>query len=998
MKRFPFRNFHLPVVLAAVLSLGSAPSALAEHEWTKVDSSTIENDLWTLAASWNNGQLTLNGATPKDGSLTTLDVSEMTIDGKALHTIQAWQNKNITTIKKLVVPYELNGFTTEVGAIPDLEEICTPDGGHELSIKSWGKSIVNKSDLTGDYVVSNITDFGAASGGSGAFYECPNLTGVTFLGSYSVIREKVVFLSAGIKSIDFETTASISEIPNCVSGFWGDKSPSEVTVPVQLTSLTLNGTPMLRCADITKVGSSVMPHAQLYTGIVDLPNCASVGEYSFRDTGIPFVNLMSVTSLGKYCFYECKGLSRVVFGAESFASMIGTDILSGNAFNQASDASVIWNCKTLPTFNGPCFRDLGKETKRITNYVRKEANWFVENMASRPYVKNDGEEWCLYDWNNKSVRQPLVAMDTVFKVNLRLGGEVVSTTLMPGVAGEDSVWTISADWFLPPGATYGTGSVKDVDGTVIPGASATPMDSGKKLSITLPQSLVLTDASTTLESEVFVDLAAIQNEDSHVTVTILDGQERTVVTNEFDVPYGGSAVKDYAAEIFGDSEYTYNQVMSLVVEPEGALGASMDFSGKLTVSNAMESAAVTVKINRTKIPKQMDHWEVSSDGYSMTDGIWTFRCDFNGTNAVVANAESFLGSDLASVVVDFSLPIFQNGISVEATRFDWGAEVNGSAIDLTKNNCGKSLVINGSAATPNTLIAGLVLPSNPIELFAGWGGCTKLALDVEDLIMVTTNIGAYALCETRASGDLTFPDGKVVTIGPHAFDKCLGITSVTIRGFGSTIGDYAFRENSKLTSADIGGVVSLGQYAFSKDKLTTLVICPLLQSFPAHVFDYPSDNLTMSVAEVTTEMLSMKAIDGSFGTEAFRDYRGKGALIFPFRGTITSTGTGSFKWLGPCTNIVFWGKAPAEEAFSTSAVTEQNASQSYTRRITVSKAMDEAGWTAWATPCTDEEKARDDYPGDSVCFGTHSFGDAKLWMCWGRSPWEISPGLLILLH
>ena len=985
MKRFPFRNFHLPVVLAAVLSLGSAPSALAEHEWG-IDKSTtswgLTNDLWRIDGSFSSGTLGITGLTPtaanKDPAI--LDVSGLygfVYNGTPLTKFQCWSG-SFPTIETLVISDATYGsFVCRGAQMPNLEEVRTPnaDDPHRFSVNTLMQGALNCPNLAGNYEFVDVSSIVKES------FSGVKASGFKLSGNFTKLEMKTFYTSYKIKSIDLVTSGTITSLPEYLVGHWGNQTQSLIPEPVQLTSFTLNGTPILRSPSITSIGNQSMSHCALYSDIVDLPNCASIGEYALRGSrSVPFVNLMGITSLSKEALREFASAERIVFGNKAELTM-GDNQFYGS-FVDSSVPSVIWNSTTVP--NGGIVESTfgGIGDNHLTNYIRKEARagWDAA-LAAQPKIK-----------------QNFVSMDTVFTVKLRLADEVVMTTLMPGVAGEDSVWTISADWFLPPGATFGTGSVKDVDGTVIPGASATPMDSGKKLSITLPQSLVLTDASTTLESEVFVDLAVIQNEDSHVTVTILDGQERAVVTNEFDVPYGGSAVKDYAAEIFGDSEYTYNQVLSLVVDPEGALGASMDFSGKLTVSNAMESAAVTVKINRTKIPKQMDHWEVSADGYSMTDGIWTFRCDFNGTNAVVANAESFLGSDLASVVVDFSLPIFQNGISVEATRFDWGAEINGSAIDLTKNNCGKSLVINGSAATPNTLIAGLVLPSNPIELFAGWGGCTKLALDVEDLIMVTTNIGAYALCETRASGDLTFPDGKVVTIGPHAFDKCLGITSVTIRGFGSTIGGYAFRENSKLTSADIGGVVSLGQYAFSKDKLTTLVICPLLQSFPAHVFDYPSDNLTMSVAEVTTEMLSMKAIDGSFGTEAFRDYRGKGALIFPFRGTITSTGTGSFKWLGPCTNIVFWGKAPAEEAFSTSAVTEQNASQSYTRRITVSKAMDEAGWTAWATPCTDEEKARADYPGDSVCFGTHSFGAAKLWMCWGRSPWEISPGLLIMFR
>ena len=197
--------------LVAALGITSSFPLFAEHEWTKVDNSTIENDLWTLNASWNNnGTLTLSGATPKDGSLTTLDVSEMNIGNKLLNSINSWQNSKIQTVKKLIIPYQMNSLTTEGNAIPGLEEICTPDGGHELSIKSWGKALVHTSNLTGDYVIKDIATPGNNNGG---LYSCPLLTSVEFRGSYAAIPQLAAFLSYGIKSLSFVTTADVSGIP-----------------------------------------------------------------------------------------------------------------------------------------------------------------------------------------------------------------------------------------------------------------------------------------------------------------------------------------------------------------------------------------------------------------------------------------------------------------------------------------------------------------------------------------------------------------------------------------------------------------------------------------------------------------------------------------------------------------------------------------------------------------------------------------------------------------
>ena len=1011
------KKFFSSVLAAAISTLLLTPAS-AEHEWS-VNGSVIENDLWTLTASWNNGALTLSGATPKDGSLTTLDVSEMNIGGKLLNSINSWQNSNILTVKKLIIPYTMSNFSTEVNALPALEEICTPDGGHELSIGSWGKTIINTAKLSGDYVIKDVTSLGSQN--QGGIMSCYDLTSLEFRGSYATISPSAAFLNCGLKSISFNTTGAITTIPSQLCGWYGNQTPSQVAMPIQLTSLTLNGKPLLRCADITQVGVQAMPHATLYADIIDLPSCTSVGEYAFRyDESIPFINLMSVTSLGQYCFGSCSGLSRVVFGAQQFAGTIAADILSGQSFASEADASVIWNCTSRPSFNGPCYRDIDKSTKEIKNYVRKEAGWLVENWGSRPYIKqDDAGQWCLYDWNNKTIRQPLIAMDTVFKVNLRLDNNIVMTTLMPGVSGENPTWTIPASWFLGSGKTFGEGTVKDADGNVIDGATAIPDGTGLNLTIMLPATLVKSVDGTTQDDEVFVDMVAQENKDPQITVKIVDEDAVTIVEDVFEATVGTSVTKEYGATILGDSEYYYNKVLSQTVDPETALTASLDLFGKLTLSDIAKDATVTIKIDRTARPTQLAYWNVDTANYSMSDGVWTFRCDFTGGKAVIADAIRYNGADYDVVEVDFTKPIGTDGSSdYQVTTLDWGSTINGSAVQIKADNqCGKNVVINGGAGTAATLVGALKIPDT-VKSIAGWGYCANLTMDLASLVQID-KFGKYALARTSIAGALVLSDASPVEVGDYAFDRCAKLTSLKVPALGSTIGESAFYACTGMKTIELDGVTSIKWAAFSRDSapwIEKVVLSPALTNLGINAFYKSVKSGCIFDAVSPRDMPAAKSGDGVIAANVFQDI-GANSIVIPFKGTCT-IGDGAFHF-SMTTNFIFWGKAPANWAHEAGAEFSENVSKIFRaqfngnvktdRMFTVSLTMDKAGWESVATKlkrdCTDGEWTALNPP--ATAFGwvmvaekTDGTNQKRVWLCEGTSPWEsvAAHGLKIIIR
>lgn len=370
---------------------------------------------------------------------------------------------------------------------------------------------------------------------------------------------------------------------------------------------------------------------------------------------------------------------------------------------------------------GAFYEDMAERFRTaIAALVRKVS---ISNYKFTNYVRKEATGWSSL---TSGVKQNFVSMDTVFTVHLRLDGETVITTLMPGVSGENSVWTIPASWFLGAGKTFGEGAVKNASEVAIDGATALPDGTGLNLTITPPSSLVQSVAGTTQDIEVFVDMVAQESQDPQITVSIVDASDNAVVENSFEAVVGTSVTKDYSATVLGENEYYFNNVLTLSVSPSDAATATFGLDAKLSLENIAKDATVTIKIDRTARPTQLAYWNVDADNYTMSDGVWTFRCDFTGGKAVIADAVGYNGADKDVAGVDFTKPIGTDGSSdYQVTTLDWGATINGTAVDTTKtaDHCGKDVVINGSIGAARTLVGNLKIPAT-VDTITGWGYCS----------------------------------------------------------------------------------------------------------------------------------------------------------------------------------------------------------------------------------------------------------------------------------
>ena len=86
----------------------------------------------------------------------------------------------------------------------------------------------------------------------------------------------------------------------------------------------------------------------------------------------------------------------------------------------------------------------------------------------------------------------------------------------------------------------------------------------------------------------------------------------------------------------------------------------------------------------------------------------------------------------------------------------------------------------------------------------------------------TVTVAGYP-SDSEPTGDLTIPESvtfggisfSVTSIGDYAFDRCSGLTSVTIGNSVTSIGDEAFRDCDGLTSVNIpNSVIEIGDKAF----------------------------------------------------------------------------------------------------------------------------------------------------------------------------------------
>ena len=124
--------------------------------------------------------------------------------------------------------------------------------------------------------------------------------------------------------------------------------------------------------------------------------------------------------------------------------------------------------------------------------------------------------------------------------------------------------------------------------------------------------------------------------------------------------------------------------------------------------------------------------------------------------------------------------------------------------------------------------------------------------------------GSYGDSYNEYSGSVTIPSTvtyngttySVTSIGSSAFDRCSGLTSITIPNSVTTIGNQAFWYCSRLTSITIpNSVTSIGSRAFYCCKgLTSITIPNSVTSIGSSAFSYCSGLTSITIPNSVTEI------------------------------------------------------------------------------------------------------------------------------------------------
>jgi hypothetical protein len=189
-------------------------------------------------------------------------------------------------------------------------------------------------------------------------------------------------------------------------------------------------------------------------------------------------------------------------------------------------------------------------------------------------------------------------------------------------------------------------------------------------------------------------------------------------------------------------------------------------------------------------------------------------------------------------------------------------------------------------------LLGLLLLAAPAAVQAQFGYMTNA-----DGTLTITNY-------TGAGGAVTIPTtnitGLLVTsIGTNAFENLTNLTSVTIPGSVTNIGDYAFAYTG-LTSVTIpNGVTNIGDYAFEGiNNLTNVTIPGSVANIGASAFQ-------------DTSLASVTIPNGvaSIGASAFEGCNS--LLIVTIAASVTNIGASAFEDCRFLNSVWFYGNAPA---------------------------------------------------------------------------------------
>ena len=331
--------------------------------------------------------------------------------------------------------------------------------------------------------------------------------------------------------------------------------------------------------------------------------------------------------------------------------------------------------------------------------------------------------------------------------------------------------------------------------------------------------------------------------------------------------------------------------------------------GDVTLAKAGDSSGDVINTDNQIIVISVESWYMSAcdetnDSKAFNDGLYLnrrqdtfFETNKNETSCAVTSIGNYAFNNCSSLT---SVTIPNSVTSIGNSAFTGCSSLTSIIIPNSVTSIGNSPFEYCSSLTSIVVEAGnttydsrencnAIIETASNTLIAG---CQKTTIPNS-----VTSIGDYAFRGCSSLTSVTIPN-SVTSIGEGAFHGCSGLTSITIPNSVTSIGDYAFYDCSNITSVEwnakncqnFSNSLSAPFYS-ARTQITSFIIGDSVQHIPSYLC-YEMDNLTsLTIPNAVT----------SIGDYAFRGCSSLTSVTIP--NSVTSIGDDAFRGCSSLTSV-----------------------------------------------------------------------------------------------